>query len=760
MVQKRVIRAFNAGEICPDLYGRDDIAKVNSGCIVLDNMLLTIQGAAYFRGGMSFSHTTKNNTKALLVRFAYNDLDVYILEFGNKYIRFYRNQKLLVDNTGNPLELVTPYEIADLWDEDGTPAIKTAQSGDVVYLFNSTKKYPVHRLERNSDGTFTFEEIDYEEDGGFEDINMNRDDRVYVSKQNGNDVTVTSTKAIFKKGHIGGLFYVEPVNFNEIYTWSEGKSVKKDQRVVSNYKTYKAAADGTTGDTAPKHPEGTATDGKVNWIYEDCGYGIGKIKSIAADGKSAVVKTLLSFPFATVGEGRKTWKWKFGSWCVEYGYPTCGCFHRERLCMARGSRIWFSWSDDFENFAEKDFGAITYETGFSFNVSSGVSVGATQWLESSKDLLCGTDVNVVAVGESNTSDLFYVSNCRSFEQTHDACRHIQPVRVGQRFVFVDITGVSANTLTYNTNNYQYEGDTIQTYARHISVEGIVDMVHIKEPFDVIYCLKKNGALSCCLYDPQQEGLAWYRIKTDGEIVSIAADSANLAMCIKRKKIIDGKEVDNYGVEFLLNPFQGFFSKTIADFSTEKEYNQYCVDSLLEAQKEACYLDASNVYTSNTAFQVINDGLDHLAGRTVSIVSEGGIEPNQEVKLINGKWTITLQQPSKIAIIGLPYKGVIVPTPLESDGESSAAARVRRVNRIGFKVYNSMGGQFGDTMDSLKDILSRSGGDKLDDPIPLFSGDVEMSPFNGDYSESERIIFVQPYPLPFILQSITFEFEVY
>ena len=72
----------------------------------------------------------------------------------------------------------------------------------------------------------------------------------------------------------------------------------------------------------------------------------------------------------------------------------------------------------------------------------------------------------------------------------------------------------------------------------------------------------------------------------------------------------------------------------------------------------------------------------------------------------------------------------------------------------------MGGQFGDTMDSLKDILVRSGGDDLNNPIPLYSGDIELSAFNGDYGESERIIFVQPYPLPFILQAIVFEFEVY
>ena len=760
MVQKRVLRAFNTGEISPDLYGRDDIAKVNAGCIVSDNMILTIQGAAYYRGGMKFAHETKNNTKAALIDFSYNETDCYTMEFGHKYVRFYRDHELLLDSNGQPVECETPYDLADLFDADGRPTLSTAQSGDLIYIFQGKKKYPVQFLERNADGSFSFKEVDYEECGGFEDINRDRDKRVYVSAQNGDDVVITATDAIFKAGHIGGLFYVEPINFNNIYNWAEDKSIVANQRIISDYKTYIAAAQGTSGYATPKHTEGTATDGKVNWTYEDCGYGIGKIKSVSADGKSCVVKTLLPFPYACVGDGRKTWKYKFGSWCEEYGYPSCGCFHRERLVLARDARLWFSWTDDFEDFSEKDFGKITYETGFSFNVSSGITVGNILWMQSGKDLICGTDVNIVAVGESNTSDLFYVSNCRSYEQTRDPCSAIQPVRIGQRFVFMDITGKSADILAYNANNLQYDSDTIQTYAKHICVEGVVDMVRIRDPFDAIYCLKSNGALSCCLYSPQQEGLAWYRLKTDGFIESISKDAGNLALCVRRKKVVDGQEVDSYGVEFLQNPFQGFFSKTLADFSTEKEYKQYCIDALLETQKEACYLDASIIVSSNTAFNEINTGIEHLAGRMVSIVSEGGIEPMQEVKQVNGKWTLKLLHPSKIAVVGLPYTGVLIPTPMEGDGESSARARKKRINAIGFRVYNSMGGQYGATMDSLRDILSRSGGDKLDNPIPLYSGDIELQTFNGDYDETERIIFVQPYPMPFTLQAIVFEFEVY
>lgn len=759
MVQKRVLRSFNAGEVSPDLYGRDDIPKVNGGMKVCENMILTIQGAAYYRGGMKYAHATKNNTGVLLRDFSYNDNDCYTMELGDHYMRFYRDQKLMVDANNQPLELVTPYAAADLFDEDGKPAISKAQSADLIYLFQNGGKYPVQRLERNANGSFTLQAVDYAEDGGFEDINMDKTKRVYVSAQTGDNITITATHSIFKSGHVGDIFYVEPINFDGIYTWAEGKSVTAGQRIISNYKTYTAEAAGTTGYSTPKHQEGTATDGAVRWIYEDCGYGIAKILTVAADGKSCTAKVLLPFPYACTGSGRNTWKWKFGSWCAQYGYPTTGCFHRERLCVARGSRMWFSWSDDFESFAEKDGGQITSECGWGFGVSSGITVGNIAWMQSGRDLLLGTDVNVVGVGESSSDALFYSSNCRSYEQTREGCAAIQPVRIGSRFVFMDITGKNMDTLAYDANTYQYNSDTIQTYAKHINVEGVIDIVRIRDPFDVIYCLKSNGELSCSLYSPTQEGLAWYRIKTDGDVLSICKDGNNLAMCVCRKKIVNNQEVNGYGVEYLQNPFQGFFSKTVADFATEAEYQQYCIDSLLEVQKEACYLDGSIIISSDTAFSTINTNLDHLAGRTVSIVSEGGIEPSQEVKLVNGRWTVQLKWPSKIAIVGLPYKGVIIPTSMEGDGETSARGRIKRINAVGFRVCNSMGGMAGDKMDNLKDILSRSGKDNLNNPIPLFTGDVPLAMFSGDYEEAEQLIFIQPYPLPFMLQAIVFEFEI-
>ena len=61
--------------------------------------------------------------------------------------------------------------------------------------------------------------------------------------------------------------------------------------------------------------------------------------------------------------------------------------------------------------------------------------------------------------------------------------------------------------------------------------------------------------------------------------------------------------------------------------------------------------------------------------------------------------------------------------------------------------------------NMKDILSRNGRDNLNNPVPLSSKNIPLQPFSGDYEEEEKLIFMQPYPLPFMIQAIVFEFEI-
>lgn len=749
-----LLNAFNTGEISPDLYGRVDIPKVQKGYKTLQNFYVNIQGTAYFRGGWSYALNAGG--KKLTLDFTYSPNDAYTMELGNQTLRLIRDKKYILNEDGTVLELKTPYKFEDLFYENGEAAINKAQANDVVYLFCG--KYPQMRLERFAENKFELVSVDYGADGGFEDLNTKKDKRVWVSARTG-DITINATEPIFKAGHVDGLFYVAPVNFDGVYNWSEGRTVKSGQRIISDNKTYIAQNEGTTGYSKPTHTEGTNTDGGVNWIYEDPGYGVAKIKTVAEDGKSCTATVLNAMPYVVVGEDRKTYKWKFGSWCQEYGYPTHGCFHRERLVFGRDRRLWLSWTDDFENFAEYDFGKMTSQCGFSFNISTSRVTGRIQWLMSSRDLIVGTTTGIVSIGESSTSDVFYAGNVRSYGHTDDRCTLMEPVRVGQRLIFLINDGKKVKELIPTSSSYIYDSQEISQFAEHINVGGIIKMVHQTNPFDVVYCLKADGSLSCLLDMPEQEGLAWYRFKTDGFIESINLEGDYLVACVRRYVVDEnGQQQEQHYIEYLEAPFLGFFDKTEADFENLKEYESYLITALLEPQKKANYLDSSVIIQKDEPFDTITQGLEHLAGRTVRIVSEGGIEPDQIVTLVNDKWSLKLQEPTRIAIIGLPYMGVIAPCQMEIQG-TTAQFKTKRIIKVGLRLYNSMGGQAGPSMDKMTDILTRSGKDNLNNPIPLFSGDRPLEHFPGNYELGTQLLITQPYPLPFAIQGILYKVDV-
>lgn len=83
---------FTQGEISPQLDGRVDIAKYYNGCARLENLIILPQGGAQKRPGTRFVAEVKDSTtKVRPVRFEYSREQAYVLEFGQFYVRFFKD---------------------------------------------------------------------------------------------------------------------------------------------------------------------------------------------------------------------------------------------------------------------------------------------------------------------------------------------------------------------------------------------------------------------------------------------------------------------------------------------------------------------------------------------------------------------------------------------------------------------------------------------------------------------------------------------
>lgn len=92
-----LINQFNGGELSPRVDARSDLAKYHGGCRVLENMMPFVEGGATRVPGTYFVAEVKDSTKKVrLVGFHFSTVQAYVLEFGDLYIRFYKDQGQIV----------------------------------------------------------------------------------------------------------------------------------------------------------------------------------------------------------------------------------------------------------------------------------------------------------------------------------------------------------------------------------------------------------------------------------------------------------------------------------------------------------------------------------------------------------------------------------------------------------------------------------------------------------------------------------------
>jgi hypothetical protein len=92
--------SFNSGEMTSLMLGRQDINKYASGMFVCLNGMPLVQGGWTRRPGMAYLHQAKFHDKiSRLIPFQFSVEQTYVLEFGDKYIRFFTLHGILTQTS-------------------------------------------------------------------------------------------------------------------------------------------------------------------------------------------------------------------------------------------------------------------------------------------------------------------------------------------------------------------------------------------------------------------------------------------------------------------------------------------------------------------------------------------------------------------------------------------------------------------------------------------------------------------------------------
>lgn len=189
--------SFAAGELAPSLWGREDLAKYAVGLRTLKNFTVHPHGGVSNRAGMRFISEVKDSDQVVrLVPFECSDTDSYVLEFGDRYVRFFKNGAQVTVGS-------VPYEIATPWAAGDLSGLSFAQSADV--LFVAHPNYAPMELARYDDADWTLIKFAFK-NGPFR--TMNAEDTTLSPSSLSGTVTLTASAPVFDSRHAGALFSI------------------------------------------------------------------------------------------------------------------------------------------------------------------------------------------------------------------------------------------------------------------------------------------------------------------------------------------------------------------------------------------------------------------------------------------------------------------------------------------------------------------------------------------------------------------------
>lgn len=662
---------FTAGELSPRLEGRVDISKYFNGVLTLKNMIIHPHGGTTRRGGTKHIANAKTGTKKVrLIPFQFSVTQAYMLEFGENYIRFYRDDQRIggggfgsgfssgFSGSASIVEVTTTYLESELFE------IQFAQTADILYIVHPNHK-PA-KLSRTAVDVFSLADEVFI-NGPYQDLNVTTT-TITPSATTGT-VTLTASASLFASTDVGRTVRIQ-----------EG--------------------------------------GDFGWA------------EITIFTSSTVVTALVKDNF--VSTTART-SWRLGAFSDTTGFPSTVAFFEDRLMYAattlQPQTIWGSQSNIYNDFSPgaNDSDAVTY------TIASD-QVNVIRWLSPGKSLTIGTVGGEFLMSASTRDEAITPANIKIIRQSEYGGAYIMPVRSNGVVLFVQRSTKKIRQFIYQFESDAYIAPDLTLLSEHITDEGIIEMDYQREPDSIIWSIRKDGILLGMTFERDQEVVGWHRhvlggvsdtsgTQAQAESVGVIPNGGRDEVWISVKRFINGVEVRQIEV------------------ITEGRKSVNALDG------DDFFVDSGELFSGAPTLQISN--LDHLEGETVQILADGAVVPDQVV--VNG--TITLEKAASKINAGLGYVSDVETMRIEAgSANGSAQGKIKRINKVDFRFFETLGAKFGPNADNLDTIFFRSTSDPMDSAPPRFTGDKEES-FPSGFETEGRIFIRQDQPLPMTILAI-------
>ena len=811
-------KAFSAGEVSPEMFGRIDDAKYQQGAAKMRNFIAKPQGPAQNRPGFKFVKEVKDSTKATrLLSFTFNTVQTMVIEMGNTYFRFHTQGLTLQYTDGAAWNGGTNYTVGDIAKYSGTnyyaktahsnsqppnatnwyalPADMTyeipspyleaelfdlhyVQSADVMTLVHPN--HPPRELRRLGATKWELKLIDFGSP---------------IAAPGGVSVAayIPSSASINTDTYQAHEYVVTSIAANLVDESAQSSSASVQNNIfvtgAKNTVTWNAVA------AADRYRVYKNQGGIYGFIGETTATSIID-DNIGPD--FSVTPPIYENDF--VGSGN---------------YPGAVSYFEQRRVFAGTNNapqnIWMTKSGTESNMS---FGLpIRDDDRIEFRVAAR-EANTIRHIVPLTNLLMLTGSAEWRVTSVN-SDAITPTSISVKPQSYVGANNAQPVIVNNSMVYAASRGGHVRELGYNWQANGFITGDVSIRAAHLFDNfEIVDIGMAKAPLPVVWFVNNQGLLLGLTYVPEQQIGAWHQHDTDGlfESVAVVSEGADDVVYCVIKRTINGaskRYIERMGTRIYATQRDSFFVDSGSTYDgTNTDTNQTVT---ISGGTNYTRGESVTVTTNYNLFQappsvadvddaiVIVDGTDTyrcvIISTTSATVATAKLERDLPAPLRNtgltsyevarntisnlnyleGKTvsiladgavhpqrvvssgTIVLERAASVAHIGLQYNSDLQSLPLALQVEAFGQGRVKNINHVWLRVLESSGIFAGPSADKLIEAKQRTT-EPYGEPPRLKTQDIKIM-LTTTWQDNGQLFVRQTDPLPLTVVALTLEVAI-
>lgn len=521
--------------------------------------------------------------------------------------------------------------------------------------------------------------------------------------------------------------------------------------------------------------------------------------------------TFTSGSFGLGASNGATSKWALGAWGGSQGYPSTVTFHQQRMIFggtpAQPSTLWMSRTGDYTDFGLSQ--PIQDDDPITATLAS-PRMDPIRGLHAMGSLITLTAGAEYATG-AGSSDVLTPSNTSFKVQGYRGSNGLDVIGVGGTALFCQEKGQIVRDLSYEFASDNYIGQDLTIPGSHLmDGHHLMEWAWHQTPHSCLWAIREDGALLGLTYMREQQVNGWHRHDTDGLFESVTViseiDEDTAYFVVSRtingqpKRYIEKLETRNVtdirdaffvdsGLTFdgRLDPATGAAwtqnltltggtlwddtetltaTMSAAVFSGASDIG----DRLVFRENEIAYrLEIIGVTSSTVAtvrpirtvpaayrgvafsgWEIARDtisGLGHLEGKTVSVLADGNVQPQQTV--VSG--TIALNPPGAVVQVGLPITADLETLDLSVPGIETLLPKHKAIHAVTFYVQETSSLWAGRSFARLDEAKIRVE-EFYDQPVNLQTFKVQIR-MATDWGKSAHVCCRMTQPLPVCVLAI-------